>query len=384
MRSLFTLFSMLIIFLISTTGNYVIASAGPGDWVVIGNTNEGGAPYNLFYYKLVQLNGSAHRYGTILEVSIQGDANYFDRQGSYQIRVDKFENSVDRFDGLEIRCISGSPVAATFYVFNNAIWIRSNYQWGNIFYRSVAEFGNASPLNAAPFNQTLTAPAGYVAITNSNGLKCDFDNNQYYRLPYQDVKGNVAVAGKIGIGTAPNYTLHTVAQGNTDKASAYLWGENYGVAIGTLKGDASNFAFAVINNVNTDGSHAAGGGKQLFFIRGDGNVGIGTNTPQAKLAVNGDLYAKRIKVVQTGWPDFVFQEDYRLPTLQEVEHFIKENKHLQNIPSEKEVNENGIDVGEINKKLLQKVEELTLYIIDLKKESEQQQQRIQKLEGQLK
>lgn len=68
-----------------------------------------------------------------------------------------------------------------------------------------------------------------------------------------------------------------------------------------------------------------------------------------------------------GWSDFVFNDDYDLPTLQEVEKHIREKGHLKNIPSAKEVEENGIQLGEMNAKLLPKIEELTLYILDIKK-----------------
>ena len=104
-----------------------------------------------------------------------------------------------------------------------------------------------------------------------------------------------------------------------------------------------------------------------------GNVGIGTSNPGAwKLAVNGNIRAKEIKV-ETGWADYVFEDNYSLPTLEEVESHIKEKGHLINIPSAKEVEENGIQLGEMNKLLLEKIEELTLYII-------QQEKRIKLLE----
>ena len=95
----------------------------------------------------------------------------------------------------------------------------------------------------------------------------------------------------------------------------------------------------------------------------DGDVGIGTtNTDGWKLAVSGKVRAKEINV-ETEWSDFVFENDYKLPTLQEVENHIKEKGHLQDIPSAKEVAENGIYLGEMDSKLLQKIEELTLYAI---------------------
>ncbi|MGF6849534.1 hypothetical protein QFZ51_004769 [Chitinophaga sp. W3I9] len=380
MRSFFRSCSLLIsiILIISSLGAEAARVSEPGDWLIMGPANTSASPYNLCYYKVAKINNDADRYATTIELDVVGDVNYHYRQGAYLIRINKYEGTLARFDGLEIRCISGNPLAATFYVFNNALWVKSNYQWGAIYYRS-EDHTAVSPLNTAPFDQTITAPVGFVASTDTYGLNCDFDNSKFYQLSYEDVQGNTTNMGKMGIGTVPGYTLHTVSQGNTTKASAYLWGENYGVAVGTLNATAANYSFAVLNNANTDGSGATGGGKPLLYVRGDGNVGIGTNIPQAKLAVKGDIFAQKVKVTQSGWADFVFHPDYELPSLQEVECFIKANKHLPEIPSEKEVEKDGLDVGEMNKKLLQKIEELTLYIIDLKKESVVQRKELEML-----
>jgi hypothetical protein len=104
------------------------------------------------------------------------------------------------------------------------------------------------------------------------------------------------------------------------------------------------------------------------------NVGIGTSSfsdgdETYRLSVKGNVRAHEIKVY-TDWADFVFHEEYDLPTLREIEDFITTNGHLENIPSAAQVKENGIEVGEMNKLLLQKIEELTLHVIQLNKEIE--------------
>jgi hypothetical protein len=99
-----------------------------------------------------------------------------------------------------------------------------------------------------------------------------------------------------------------------------------------------------------------------------------------KLTVNGKVRAHAMKVYTT-WSDFVFEKEYALPTLEEVENYIIENGHLKDIPSAKEVEANGIELGEMNKLLLQKIEELTLYMIELKKELAEVKSQIQSHEN---
>lgn len=122
-------------------------------------------------------------------------------------------------------------------------------------------------------------------------------------------------------------------------------------------------------------------GSRKMLLTSNGSLGIGTNTTGThKLAVEGSIGAREIKVMATGWADFVFKNDYNLPTLQEVEKHIKENGHLANIPSEKEVLENGVNLGEMNAKLLQKIEEMTLYMIEQNKEIIDLKNRLNKVE----
>ncbi|TDQ11558.1 hypothetical protein [Pedobacter metabolipauper] len=100
------------------------------------------------------------------------------------------------------------------------------------------------------------------------------------------------------------------------------------------------------------------------------NVGIGTSNTTEKLSINGKIWAREIKVENINWPDYVFVKDYQLPTLLETEKFIKEKGHLPGIPTATEVKDNGIDLGQMNAKLLEKMEEMTLHMIEMKKEIE--------------
>jgi hypothetical protein len=115
-----------------------------------------------------------------------------------------------------------------------------------------------------------------------------------------------------------------------------------------------------------------GGGNDLLtrmVIDGAGNVGIGIDSPLAKLSVNGNILAngyiksKKLTVTQLGWSDYVFNDDYNLRSLFSLEAFIKKNRHLPEMASTKEVEQNGISVGDNQALLLKKIEELTLYLI---------------------
>ena len=88
-------------------------------------------------------------------------------------------------------------------------------------------------------------------------------------------------------------------------------------------------------------------------------------------SVNGNVRAREVVVNTATWSDFVFNKDYKLPDLKTLEKQIKEEKHLPGVPTAEQVQNNGVSVGEMDKILLQKVEELTLYVISLQKQMDQ-------------
>ncbi len=191
--------------------------------------------------------------------------------------------------------------------------------------------------------------------------------------------GEMFVSGNVGIGTTnPNFKLdvlgHVRFNSTTDHTHVFL-GKDLNDAIITDSSPSKYYGGGYFFRVNNSDSSAY---IDALLISDEGKIGIGKK-PQYFLDVNGNasfsgmvkidakLEAKEVKVTTTPTADFVFEKDYQLPTLEEVEKHIKENKHLPEIASAKQMEKEGVNVGEFQIKLLQKIEELTLYIIDLKK-----------------
>ncbi|MBN2521734.1 MAG: hypothetical protein JXB24_00590, partial [Bacteroidales bacterium] len=193
-------------------------------------------------------------------------------------------------------------------------------------------------------------------------------NNQGYFIKPANTNTSLKVAGKVGIGlmAGPSASIHIASEhpdilldnnSDTDFGSEINFADN-----GTIE---SRITF---NKYNRD-LVFENDGNQAMIIERDGRVKI-----------NGNLQAEEIEVINNVVPDYVFKKDYELRTIKEVETFIAEYGHLPGVPSEDDVIEQGsYNLGKMNILLLEKIEELTLYMIELKKENEQQKQQIEEL-----
>jgi len=195
---------------------------------------------------------------------------------------------------------------------------------------------------------------------------------------YGKIDGLSLVTNNVGIGNAsPSASLEVATpiftQGVSNNAQKWSTGNpSYELKLQTIWSNQGINQEIIQRYNNVDY-------KSLVFFAG--NVGIGISNPNVKLAVNGTIRSKEVQVNLLDWPDYVFKKEYNLPTLEEVERHINEKGHLENIPSEEEVLKDGIYLGEMNAKLLQKIEELTLYMIEMKKENVEMRERLTRLES---
>ncbi|KXX71242.1 hypothetical protein [Flammeovirga sp. SJP92] len=288
-------------------------------------------------------NASGHAY-----VFVNGNTDNFSES---KIRITKYSNAnahIDVWDGNDLHF---------------------NYYKGNHIF-----FGNGSGSAHSMF-----AKEGRLMINT-------LSNNSNYNL---FVNGNSYVNGVLVIPSANDKegkSSGITCQINDD----FLFDEEYihHYGFGFHNFDAGSSANG--NNAYMSGHFGADiftGGKHRFRITQHGKVGIGTTTPDAMLAVNGNIKAKEVKVTNENWPDYVFEDSYALKPLSEVEAHIKKYKHLPDVPSAKEIEEDGVNLGESDAVLLRKVEELTLYLIEVRKELDKQNElnkiyleRIKKLE----
>lgn len=195
--------------------------------------------------------------------------------------------------------------------------------------------------------------------------------------------------GNIGIGTTnPSEKLDILGNIRTTKTKSIIWNDSND----EIRVEDNPSWFTTKPNVMTFKTFAGAfnfrdsqTNTNLFTILNNGQVAIGTATPYTdyKLSVVGNIIAEKVKVKKSAnglWPDFVFSPSYKLPTLNEIENFVKQNSHLPEIPSAKEIEKEGQDLGEMNRLLLKKVEELTLYLIEQNKEIKSLKSKVELLE----
>jgi len=234
------------------------------------------------------------------------------------------------------------------------------------------------------------APAGGMTGTSSN--------HPFSILTNQISRVTVTNSGNVGFGlSSPTAYLHIKAGTATANTAPLKFTSGTLLSTteaGAVEYDGSHLYFTATNAGTRYQLDQQGGGGTNYWTQSGtnisyttGNVSIGTTNSQGyRFAVNGDAIFTKIKVKQYGsWPDYVFRKDHKLPTLAELEKYIQQNSHLPGVPSADEVEKNGLDLGVNQAILLKKIEELTLYMIEMNKKmdkiSEENVQLKKKLES---
>ncbi len=181
-----------------------------------------------------------------------------------------------------------------------------------------------------------------------------------------------SATGNVGIGVNDDNPLFKLDVGGRMRLRTQSDGNSAGIWMNN-PANTNTIAFMGVADQVSTGFYGNVSGWGLIMNTNTGNVGIGTLNPTYKLSVNGDIRTKEV-VVEANWADYVFDKKYKLSSLDEVEKFIQHNKHLPNIPSAKEVEEKGLHVGDVQKRMMAKIEELTLYMIDANKKIERLEQ----------
>ncbi len=172
-------------------------------------------------------------------------------------------------------------------------------------------------------------------------------------------------SGMVGIGNSVSPVEKLHVQGNMYSEGNLIF--QSGSTKGIVFADGSKIVS--LSDIGTQlAASGLGDSKMQTLVIGTGTVPTNSSFNNYKLAVNGKIVGKQVCTNQDTWADYVFMEDYPLPSLPEVKKYIAEHGHLKDIPSAQEVKESGLDLGEMNKLLLQKIEELSLYVIQLKEE----------------
>ncbi|WP_158800255.1 hypothetical protein [Pedobacter sp. L105] len=256
----------------------------------------------------------------------------------------------------------------TFSTDQRAYFVHALLNGGAIRFRSNAlsptdrnlQFGNMDN-NGTFYSYMTVGETGNIGIGTVSprvplDVAIDLTNQKlgsvFGRLPEGDNQGEGTFLGVRGYSTNPNskgFAIEHSFYGIINSSINFFRG-------GTT--DDGCIAFNTYHNT------------EKMRIDVNGNVGIGTSTPKEKLSVNGKIRAQEVMVETANWPDFVFESSYHQKSVEGLEAFIQKHKHLPDMPSAEEAETSGISLGEMNKKLLKKVEELTLYMIEQHKEIE--------------
>ncbi|KRD58217.1 hypothetical protein ASE40_17945 [Flavobacterium sp. Root935] len=217
------------------------------------------------------------------------------------------------------------------------------------------------------------------------GLENDFEQGSQVKVYVLKPKVSGITSNQIQATVGAGNHLLKVIDWSIYNSNNILVEETNGMNQNIYKSTGRNYNPTAMAVPNIDQDYAQGTAVNVYIIEDinflNNNIGVGTSSPSYKLDVCGTIRAKEIKVDLLGGCDFVFEKDYKLLGLDELESYVNTNKHLPEIASEKEMIENGLNMKDFQLKLLQKIEELTLYTIEQNKEIKNLKKKVNSLES---
>ncbi|MBX3163607.1 MAG: hypothetical protein KF900_03945 [Bacteroidetes bacterium] len=232
----------------------------------------------------------------------------------------------------------------------------------SLFQVTFGEFGNPNGNNHNVL--TIDGTTNDISLNGTGNVSGDLNVNGY-----TSVHSGLGVTGGFGVNGSAAITGAASIGGNANVGgAANITGTaNIGgaanIAGKTIIGNQQGATNSATLNINVNGGNA-------IEVFDQASSGSGNAKVNFRVKANGIVYSREVNVQLTNFPDYVFNKDYKLPSLESLDEYIKQNKHLPNVPTAKEVETNGANLGELSRIQMEKIEELTLYVIELKKEIE--------------
>jgi hypothetical protein len=245
---------------------------------------------------------------------------------------------------------------------------------GNIYFYGNSQYTGSIGTFQAPFSSPLL-----INAREGNLLTGSLPDD----IVLQYSNGAGASTGDVGIGVPyPEGKLHISDAGATQVIIGRSYSNSGYTALSVGTSAASN-GYSFLQSVQSAGSSWG----NIIINENGGNVGIGTSTVAAgyKLSIAGKAMCEELKVQLRGnWPDYVFAKEYRLKTFDELRNFIAANNHLPNMPAATQIEKEGLEVGDMQRRMTEKIEELTLYMLQLQEQCTKLQMQVEQLNKQTK
>ncbi|MFT3868479.1 MAG: hypothetical protein QM715_08275 [Nibricoccus sp.] len=383
--------SILVLFAVAAVASVLAQTVYVGpDQIPIQETNFGYSSY----YKALRLgvNQPARSLALNVDPALVPGGNF---TGAGQILVGN--------SGILAPNQAGSDWIGVLRAVNDRVFLGGPLSSGDLYGGGITVLGGSGDVGVGTITpRSKLDIAGAVSVTDEVGLPSvgrgveltyqtsadrgrliSYDRTQslYKILNLNDAMFVTGSGGKIGIATAsPSAILDVRRWDDTDGEVIAFGSQTY--YMGRLGEDPTANKVFIANTYNSDNTFidfrlkGSAPANSKMVIRGDGNVGIGTTSPNEKLSVNGRIRAREVIVETTNWSDYVFAKEYKLAPLSEVEQHIERQGHLPGVPSAQEVAAKGVSVGDMQAILLAKIEELTLRQIQQEKRLNDQQAEI--------